>query len=988
MSPTPASSPSRRRLRQTALLGAGLLVASIIGTAVSSATPATPSTSDAWGQGTLTNSELLSLVGQMTLPEEIGIVHGTSDTDCGTTIPLGCVGEAGIVPGVARLGIPPLRMTDGPAGIRLSHVETAMPAPVGLAASFDPAAAKQFGQTVGQAGRATGQDVWLGPMVNEVNYPTAGRNFETLGEDPYLAGQLAAQEVTGAQSEGLVTELKHFIENDFENGRSSTNVVLDDQTLHETELLTFQAAINAGAGSVMCSYNRVNYVYGCGNSTTINDVLRQQLAFTGFVQSDWGAVHKATDLVDGDNIEEPSGANFTTATLTNAVRNGTPAVAATADYPAFPAITGQQWKQALDTAAYHILGTMNQADLLEGTQYGSHFTGTPTPWVPGRPDLAGLQAGAASAAQSIAEDSATLLKNDDSVLPLAKADTKKGGLVVMGPTATAAYYGGGGSAHVTPYDGSASPLSAIQTAAGAGNPVSYVPGYDLDGQVVPSSALSAPDPAAGYPNWTLTSADQGFAGKPGLLRQQVTTAAVPSGAQPVLDLDPGAAPDQLDPTVNRTGASAIPAGTAFRWTGLLTAPANPGGTGWQLKVFVNNQTGSQLFVDGLATAQRTVNIGAYPQAPASSYASLAEANRSHDPATATLQQAGYSVNLTAGQQIHLDLRVTAGDSPAQIQLRWVPPDNQTTAINQAVAAAKTAKKVVLFAYDDGQEGSDRGGSNQAAGLELPGYQDALISAVAAANPNTVVVLNTGDAVLMPWASAVKGILEMWYPGQQGGAATANVLFGKTDPGGRLPITFPAGATQQPMYDPNCTDTSTTGNCPIYPGTVGPSPFLAGATTSYRTITGMQVNGIYEGYRWYDEKGVQPLFPFGFGMSYTSFDYSKLSESGNRSAAGIDVTFTVTNTGTVKGSETPQVYLGPSPDLPAGVQQAVRKLVGFQRVTLAPGGSQTITLHVTQQQLSSWSDAANSWLAGTGARTVYVGSSSRDPRLQKGFTLKN
>ncbi|GAA5187522.1 hypothetical protein GCM10023322_36080 [Rugosimonospora acidiphila] len=988
----PQASRKGRRWRVAAVAATGLLVASILPTTGDAATTAAKS---GWGQGTLTSSQLLSLVGQMTLSEEIGMVHGEGDppnsaaaTASCTASAVGCVGEAGWIPGVARLGIPPLRMTDGPAGVRLAHVETEMPAPVGLAASFDSAAAQQYGETVGQAGRATDQDVWLGPMVNEVNYPTGGRNFETLGEDPYLAGQIAAGEVTGAQSQGLITELKHFIENDFENGRSSTNVLIDDQTLHETEALAFQSAIQAGAGSVMCSYNRVNYVYGCGNSTTLGEVLREQLAFGGFVQSDWGAVHKTTDLVNGDDIEQSSGSNFSVTALTNAVQNGTPAVAATADYPAYPAISGAQWKQALDTAVYQILTTMNKADLLEGTQYGSHFTGAPTPWVPARADLASLQAGDAKAAESIAEDGATLLKNDDTVLPLAKADAKKGGLLVMGPTAVASYYGGGGSAHVTPYDGSVSPLTAIQATAGAANPVSYVPGYDLDGQLVPASALSAPDPAAGYPNWTLTSTDTGFAGKPGLLRQEITTASVASGAQPVLDLDPGATPDQLDGTVNYTGASTIPANTAFRWSGLLTAPANPGGTNWQLKVFVGNQTSSQLFVDGLATAQRRVSIGAYPKAPSSSYAGLSETARSHDPANPALQQASYSTTLTAGQQIHLDLRVVAGASPAQIQLRWVPPDNQAAAINQAVAAAKTAKKVVLFAYDDGQEGSDRGGSDQAAGLQLPGYQNDLIGAVAAANPNTVVVLNTGDAVLMPWASAVKGILEMWYPGQEGGTATANVLFGKVNPGGKLPITFPASATQQPMYDPNCTDTSATGNCPMYPGVVGPSPYVAGATTSYRTITGMSVNGIYEGYRWYDEHGVQPLFPFGYGLSYTSFSYSKLSIKGSASASGVDVTFTVTNTGSVKGSATPQVYIGPSPDLPGSVQQALRKLVGFSRITLAAGASQAVTLHINQQQLSSWADAANNWIVGTGDRTVYVGSDSRDPRVQKGFTLKS
>src|SRR5439155_10816074 len=135
-----------------------------------------------------------------------------------------------------------------------------------------------------------------------------------------------------------------------------------------------------------------------------------------------------------------------------------------------------------------------------------------------------------------------------------------------------------------------------------------------------------------------------------------------------------------------------------------------------------------------------------------------------------------------------------------------------------------ARTAVVFAYDEGSEGRDRGINDQAAGLALPGYQDALIQAVAAANPHTIVVLNTGDPVLMPWSSRVRAILEMWYPGQEGGEATADVLLGRAEPGGRLPVTFPPNATNFPTFDPGCTDTSPTGNCPLYPGVVGPSPF--------------------------------------------------------------------------------------------------------------------------------------------------------------------
>ena len=730
--------PGKRYPRAlVALATAGLLAASLSSAAApaSAITASQPGTvraqaqPSAWGSGTLTEAQLASLVSQMTPADEVGMLHGYGDPPAASSPVPSVNGEAGGIAGVPSLGIPPLRFTDGPAGIRLSHVETAMPAPVGLAATWDPAAADRYGSTVSAAGRATGEDVWLAPMINEVNFVTGGRNFETLGEDPELASQLVAAEVKGVQGQGMIAEIKHYAENDFENGRTSTSVTIDDQTLHETELQAFQAAIDAGAGAVMCSYNRINTIYSCSNDATLNGVLRGQLGFKGFVTSDWGAVHRVSDLLHGTTIEQPGNAAGTSTfgqQLLDAIANGTPAVPATADFPAEPAYSAAQWKAAVDAAVLTILREENNADLLEGTQYGTHYDPvTHAPYIPPRPDLDSLRPVAFAIAQGIAEESATLLKNNGA-LPLRNGDLsghgKGNGVVVMGPTAIASYTGGGGSAHVTPYDPVQGPYNALAAAAGPKANLRYVPGYDLDGTVVPSSALSAPDPAEGYPNWTLTPADAAFAGQPGLLRQQITTDAVPSGSQPVLYAGSGAAPDQLDPAVDYTGSNTLPPDTAWRWSGLLTAPANPGGTSWQLKVFVANQASSQLFVDSLTTSRnggRKINIGGYPAAPTSSYAGLNEASRSHDPAHETLQQSTYSVTLTPGQQIHLDLRVYAGATPTEVQLRWVPPDDQAQSINAAVAAAQSAHKVIIFAYDEGTEGSDRGGSDQGPAWSCP-----------------------------------------------------------------------------------------------------------------------------------------------------------------------------------------------------------------------------------------------------------------------------
>jgi beta-glucosidase len=228
-------------------------------------------------------------------------------------------------------------------------------------------------------------------------------------------------------------------------------------------------------------------------------------------------------------------------------------------------------------------------------------------------------------------------------------------------------------------------------------------------------------------------------------------------------------------------------------------------------------------------------------------------------------------------------------------------------INQAVVAASAAKVALVFADDNGSADSDIVNS-------LAANQDALIQAVSSANPNTVVVLSTGDPVLMPWIKSVKGILEMWYSGQEGGTSTAKLLLGQATPGGRLPITWPASDGQTPFA----------GHPERINGNGAEVPFS---------------EGIYVGYRWYDQQNINPLFCFGYGLSYTSFKYSGLKIKSN--PGGLEVSFSVENTGKLQGSEVPQVYVGPPSNLPGPIQVPVQKLVGFERVNLSPGEQQHV-----------------------------------------------
>jgi beta-glucosidase len=333
----------------------------------------------------------------------------------------------------------------------------------------------------------------------------------------------------------------------------------------------------------------------------------------------------------------------------------------------------------------------------------------------------------------------------------------------------------------------------------------------------------------------------------------------------------------------------------------------------------------------------------------STYLSLDGKQIIDDPSTPPVHTYSVAVNLTGGQQYTLSI---SGDSS---QLLWGTPLALAPGIKAAADAAMSAKVAVVVVSDDTQsEATDR------PSLNLPSAQDELISAVAAANPHTVVVLDAGAPVAMPWLSQVAGVIDAWYPGQTSGTSLASVLFGQTDPGGHLPVTFPSSLSQVPA--------STTAQ---FPGN--------GSTVQYS-------EGIDVGYRWYDSKDITPMFPFGFGLSYTTFAFTKLSVSpGSTDGTGdVRVSATVTNTGKRAGSEVAQLYLGD----PSASGEPPRQLEGFQRVSLAPGKSTRVSFTVTPQDTQWWDDSANGWTQTSGTYQVYVGDSSAlaGLPLQGSFTM--
>ncbi|MBN1172969.1 MAG: glycoside hydrolase family 3 C-terminal domain-containing protein, partial [Micromonosporaceae bacterium] len=308
-----------------------------------------------------------------------------------------------------------------------------------------------------------------------------------------------------------------------------------------------------------------------------------------------------------------------------------------------------------------------------------------------------------------------------------------------------------------------------------------------------------------------------------------------------------------------------------------------------------------------------------------------------------LGNAGAVVALTAGEARRLTVTATGlAGVPLQVRLAWITPQRRQHMIDEAVGLAKTATTAVLFAFNEGTEGEDR------ASLALPDSQDALIEAVASANRRTAVVLNTGDPVLMPWLDRTPAVLQMWYPGQEGADATAALLLGEANPAGKLPVTYPREEADAP-----------TAAAERYPGVDGHAAYG---------------EGIFVGYRHYDATGTTPLFPFGHGLSYTTFRYSGLAVT--RRGGTVTVAFTVRNTGRRSGVEVAQVYLGPA----RSVAMPQRQLAGFARVSLPAGAAKRVTITIPKQTLSYWSTARQGWVVAEGKRQVMVGSSSRDIRL--------
>jgi beta-glucosidase len=671
------------------------------------------------------------LVAAMTLNEKISQLHGTP----GLNPNFPCGNSARHVPAVSRLGIPTMRITNGPAGIGPGDCvpqkpATALPSALALAASWDPRLAYQFGEVAGTEAINLATHVFEAPGLNIARVPQNGRTFEYFGEDPYLAGRMAVEQIKAVQSKGVIAMAKHYAANNQETNRFEVNALIDERTLREIYLPAFEMAVkDANVAAIMCAYPRVNGTYACENAHLLQQILRKEWGFRGYVQSDFGAVHStAPSVLAGMDLEMNDGVWYSAAQINAALG-----------------------ARAITVADIDALLRRRFSAMFRLGQFDRPLIETP---------INAVAHGEVSG--SIAEQSAVLLKNENDQLP-------------------------------------------------------------LDASALQSIALIGP-------------------------REQ-------------------------------------------------TFEASTGGHG----------------------SSRVIPL--------------------------------YTVTPIEGLEKALD------DLDTEATLSYV----DGTDVDAAAGLAASADVAIVMAGDIRTEGADR------PNLALPGKQDELVAAVAKANPRTVVVLKNGGPVLMPWIDQVAAVLQVWYPGNEDGNVVARLLFGITNPSGKLPITFP----------------KTERDVPARMATQWPGVVVNGMPTAQYS------EGLRVGYRWYDTQKIQPLFPFGFGLSYTTFSLSEFrtTPAVADGTTPIRVEFWIENTGGRRGAEVPQLYLG----LPPASGEPPKRLVGFQKIWLDPGERQMVTLAInpksTNRPLSYWDSGARDWVIASGMYRLYLGTSAQDVTEIGAFSVR-
>jgi beta-glucosidase len=783
--------------------------------------------------------------------------------------------------GFPNYGIPKMKMADGPIGVRNYGLSTTFAGGIALAATWNPLLAESVGTELGLDARSRGVHFLLGPGMNIYRAPMNARNFEYFGEDPFLASRLTVGYIKGVQAQGVSATAKHFIGNNSEFLRHDSDTIMDERTMREIYLPSFEAAVKeARVGAVMDSYNLLNGEHSTQNSYLNNEIAKKDWKFDGVMMSDWFATYDGVAAANGGmDLEMPSGAFMNRRNLLPAIESG------------------KVSKTTIDDKVRRILRLAVRFGWLDRDQTDSSI---PAFNQPGR-----------RVALESSRESIVLLKNERNLLPLDKTKVKT--IAVIGPDAFPAVPVGGGSARVEPF-AAVSYLEGISNQAGENVKVLYSRGIPTLSELATAT------------NFTQTETGTGKGLKAEYFKDNDLQVAAETRIEQHINYGASA----------RSGDGFLPAQyTAFafgtsssRWTGFYTPEKagehvvfiqSTGEDGGLFRLFIDdklvfdNWSFSQAIVDW-----KTLNLDAKPH-------------------KILLEQKGRS----GWFGVRFKFGIAAHGS-------FVSPEAKKIA-----AGADAVVIAAGFDYESESEGADRT-------FALPPGQDELISEIAAVNKNTIVAVTSGGNVdSTKWLDRVPVLLEAWYPGQEGGTALAEILFGAVDPSGRLPATFERKWEDNPVSK----------NYYLIPDT---------KKIEYK-------EGVFVGYRGYEKNNVAPLFPFGFGLSYTTFKYGNLSVK-PLTDGRFEISCEVTNTGKREGADVAQIYVGSLKN--SKVARPVKELKGFEKVFLKAGETKKVSVTLDRRAFSYFDVGSKNWRAEAGDYDILIGRSSAEIVLRGKATLKS
>ncbi|HSS62282.1 MAG TPA: glycoside hydrolase family 3 C-terminal domain-containing protein [Candidatus Limnocylindrales bacterium] len=792
--------------------------------------------------------------------------------------------DAWVLHGESAVGLRPMVLSDGPAGVRgvrfdAANPSSSLPCPVALAATWDVELIEELTTALGREARSKGIDVLLGPTVNIVRTPLSGRGFECFSEDPFLTSRIAVAYVRGVQRAGVGATAKHFVANDSETERRTYDARISEGVLREVYLAPFDACVaEGGVFLVMAAYNSVNGATMTANSPLLRDLLKGEWRFPGVVVSDWSATTSTVpSAAAGLDLVMPGPDGPWGDKLVAAVR------------------TGKVAEAEVDQKVARLLHLAQRVGALNGSADGDgagHVAAPHAALID--PELM----------REAAVRSFVLLKNERGLLPLPAGSVER--VALIGPNAIEPQLQGGGSVRVLPVvrPGIA---DALRDAIDAHVIV-------LQGALT-SATIAVP--AEG----TLHDPVSGKAG----VRLEIRGA------------DGAVLYDAPHPT------------SVLTWWDGLPEAVHVHGAEVIMRARYRAEVDGPHVVGAAGVGQMRLAVGGSVVAEATSLPprDVVEAlSRPPELRVPVQMQAGHDVEVRV--EYRPDLRFVT------MRLGIAPHWQDERLIEQAAEAAAAADvAIVVVGSADGteSEGYDR------ESMALPGRQDELVRRVAAANRNTVVVVNSGMPVLMPWADEVAAIIQAWLPGQAFGEALADVLSGDAEPGGRLPVSLPRAEADSPVLRAHPDN----GNL-VY------------------------AEGLLVGYRGYDRRGTEPLFAFGHGLGYTDWVYQSIEAAMPSIAAGedLEVVVRLRNAGRRAGREVVQLYVeGPGGD----ESRPVRTLEGFGNVTAEPGEVAEAHLKLRGRSFSCFDEASRGWVTPAGEYTIRAGRSSRDLRLETKVVLR-